>query len=132
VVFGLPALTARDANSDALLDMFDFTAPAPAGAADRAGRGDGRLPAVLRNDSLGTRIHPVVASLREPRRAFHFTESEASKSATQDVGDRDLLRLLYRRDGVHRRPVHDRGSFSGCSMLTLRATPFKVLLPWIC
>ncbi|HVV48490.1 MAG TPA: alkaline phosphatase family protein [Polyangia bacterium] len=28
VVFGLPALTARDANSDALLDLFDFTAPA--------------------------------------------------------------------------------------------------------
>ncbi len=27
VVFGLPALTARDANSDALLDMFDFQAP---------------------------------------------------------------------------------------------------------
>jgi phospholipase C len=26
-VFGLPALTARDANSDALLDMFDFTCP---------------------------------------------------------------------------------------------------------
>jgi hypothetical protein len=24
-VFNLPALTARDANSDALLDMFDFT-----------------------------------------------------------------------------------------------------------
>jgi phospholipase C len=27
LVFGLPALTDRDANSDALLDMFDFTAP---------------------------------------------------------------------------------------------------------
>jgi phospholipase C len=26
-VFGLPALTARDANSDALLDMFDFACP---------------------------------------------------------------------------------------------------------
>jgi phospholipase C len=26
-VFGLPALTARDANSDALLDMFDFSCP---------------------------------------------------------------------------------------------------------
>jgi phospholipase C len=28
VLFGLPALTARDANSDGLLDMLDFTAPA--------------------------------------------------------------------------------------------------------
>ncbi len=28
LVFDLPALTARDANSDALLDMFDFDAPA--------------------------------------------------------------------------------------------------------
>src|SRR5439155_11286918 len=27
-VFDLPALTARDANSDALLDMFDFACPA--------------------------------------------------------------------------------------------------------
>jgi phospholipase C len=27
VVFGLPALTSRDANSDALLDMFDFDCP---------------------------------------------------------------------------------------------------------
>jgi phospholipase C len=26
-IFGLPALTARDANSDALLDMFDFSCP---------------------------------------------------------------------------------------------------------
>ena len=26
-VFDLPALTARDANSDALLDMFDFACP---------------------------------------------------------------------------------------------------------
>jgi len=28
LLFGLPALTARDANSDALLDMLDFTVPA--------------------------------------------------------------------------------------------------------
>jgi phospholipase C len=27
LIFGLPALTDRDANADALLDMFDFTAP---------------------------------------------------------------------------------------------------------
>jgi hypothetical protein len=26
-VFNLPALTSRDANSDALLDLFDFTCP---------------------------------------------------------------------------------------------------------
>jgi phospholipase C len=39
-VFGLPALTARDANSDALLDMFDFGCqPAPVPAAPAAGSG---------------------------------------------------------------------------------------------
>jgi phospholipase C len=39
-VFGLPALTARDANSDALLDMFDFAcAPAPVPPAPAAGTG---------------------------------------------------------------------------------------------
>ncbi len=27
LLFGLPAITARDANSDALLDMFDFACP---------------------------------------------------------------------------------------------------------
>jgi phospholipase C len=26
--FGLPALSARDANADAMLDLFDFTSPA--------------------------------------------------------------------------------------------------------
>ena len=37
-VFDLPALTARDANSDALLDMFDFACPpAPVDAAPAAG-----------------------------------------------------------------------------------------------
>jgi phospholipase C len=39
-VFDLPALTARDANSDALLDMFDFScAPAAVPAAPAAGTG---------------------------------------------------------------------------------------------
>jgi phospholipase C len=40
-VFDLPALTARDANSDALLDMFDFTCPAQLSvpAAPAAGTG---------------------------------------------------------------------------------------------
>jgi hypothetical protein len=37
-VFGLPALTARDANADALLDLFDFACPpAPVPAAPAAG-----------------------------------------------------------------------------------------------
>lgn len=39
-LFKLPALTARDANSDALLDMFDFSCPpAPVPAAPAAGTG---------------------------------------------------------------------------------------------
>jgi phospholipase C len=39
-VFGLPALTARDANADALLDMFDFEcAPAPIPTAPPSGTG---------------------------------------------------------------------------------------------
>lgn len=42
-VFGLPALTARDANSPALLDLFDFSCPGPASldapAAPDAGTG---------------------------------------------------------------------------------------------
>src|SRR5262249_15060389 len=39
-IYGLPALTARDANSDALLDMFDFDCPpAPIPAAPAAGTG---------------------------------------------------------------------------------------------
>ncbi len=42
MVFGLPALTARDANSDALLDLFDFSCgqpAAPPGQAPDAGAG---------------------------------------------------------------------------------------------
>lgn len=40
LMYNLPALTARDANSDALLDMFDFcTHPAPVAAAPKAGTG---------------------------------------------------------------------------------------------
>jgi hypothetical protein len=39
-LFKLPALTARDANSDALLDMFDFSCPpAPVPPAPAAGTG---------------------------------------------------------------------------------------------
>jgi phospholipase C len=39
-VYDLPALTARDANADALLDMFDFTcAPGPVPAAPASGTG---------------------------------------------------------------------------------------------
>jgi phospholipase C len=44
-VHGLPALTARDANSDALLDMFDFDcAPAPVPEAPAAGTGGCKGP----------------------------------------------------------------------------------------
>ena len=53
VVFGLPALTARDANSDALLDMFDFGgAPAglPAPQAPPAGSGGCHGDIVLTTD----------------------------------------------------------------------------------
>ncbi|HEY8080090.1 MAG TPA: alkaline phosphatase family protein [Labilithrix sp.] len=39
LVFDLPALTARDANSDAMLDMFDFTAPGNAPSGPSAGHG---------------------------------------------------------------------------------------------
>ena len=40
LMYDLPALTARDANSDAMLDMFDFCAtPAPVPAAPAAGKG---------------------------------------------------------------------------------------------
>jgi phospholipase C len=47
-VYGLPALTARDANSDALLDMFDFTgAPAAVPAAPAAGHGGCRTTVAL-------------------------------------------------------------------------------------
>ena len=38
-LFGLPALTARDANSDALLDMFDFAAAGEVPDAPPAGTG---------------------------------------------------------------------------------------------
>jgi phospholipase C len=40
-VFDLPALTARDANSDALLDMFDFSCPSPDGWAAMPPAGSG-------------------------------------------------------------------------------------------
>jgi phospholipase C len=45
-VFGLPSLTARDANADALLDMFDFNCPPlPIAAAPEAGTGHCKLTA---------------------------------------------------------------------------------------
>jgi phospholipase C len=53
-VFGLPALTSRDANSPALLDMFDFGAAAPSllnpGAAPAAGVGGCNGNIVLATD----------------------------------------------------------------------------------
>jgi hypothetical protein len=43
-VFKLPALTARDANADALLDMFDFACPpAPIPTAPASGTGHCKL-----------------------------------------------------------------------------------------
>jgi phospholipase C len=46
-VFGLPALTARDANSDGLLDLFDFAcAPSPLPAAPAAGTGGCKGPTI--------------------------------------------------------------------------------------
>jgi phospholipase C len=42
-LFDLPALTARDANADALLDMFDFGCPARSGIPDAPQAGGGRL-----------------------------------------------------------------------------------------
>ncbi len=42
-IFDLPALTARDANSDALLDMFDFSCP-PAPIPDAPAAGSGGCP----------------------------------------------------------------------------------------
>ncbi len=42
LLFDVPALTARDANSDALLDMFDFDCPASAAVADPPAAGTGR------------------------------------------------------------------------------------------
>lgn len=59
-VFGLPALTARDANSDALLDMFDFeTAPAPLPPAPSAGVGGCRGPRVTTDKSTYLSGEPI-------------------------------------------------------------------------
>ena len=44
VLFDLPALTARDANSDALLDMFDFETPALIAPPAPPPSGSGRCP----------------------------------------------------------------------------------------
>jgi hypothetical protein len=42
LLFDVPAMTARDANSDALLDMFDFGCPdtSPVGEVPDAGTGE--------------------------------------------------------------------------------------------
>jgi phospholipase C len=40
-VFGIPAMTARDANSDALLDMFDFSCKTPAAIPEASAAGTG-------------------------------------------------------------------------------------------
>jgi phospholipase C len=43
-LFAVPALTARDANSDAMLDMFDFSCQTPAAVPDAPAAGTGRCP----------------------------------------------------------------------------------------
>lgn len=54
-VFGLPALTARDANSDGLLDMFDFACePAPVPLAPPAGTGGCSRAFPRSNDGAAT------------------------------------------------------------------------------
>jgi hypothetical protein len=42
LVFDVPSLTARDANSDALLDMFDFACPNATAIPDAPAAGTGR------------------------------------------------------------------------------------------
>jgi phospholipase C len=60
-VFDLPALTARDANSDALLDMFDFDCtPAPDPVAPPAGAGGCVGPTISTSDTTYTSGVPVV------------------------------------------------------------------------
>jgi hypothetical protein len=44
LLFDLPALTARDANSDALLDMFDFACPDTATLPVAPAAGTGACP----------------------------------------------------------------------------------------
>jgi phospholipase C len=59
-VFDLPALTARDANSDALLDMFDFgCAPAPLPTAPDAGTGGCRGPSVATDKATYAPGQPI-------------------------------------------------------------------------
>jgi phospholipase C len=59
-VFGLPALTARDANSDALLDMFDFgCAPAPVPDAPPAGVGGCRGPGLTTDKAAYASGEPI-------------------------------------------------------------------------
>jgi len=60
-VHGLPALTARDANSDALLDMFDFGCePEPIPTAPAAGTGGCRGPSLTASKTAYQRGEPIV------------------------------------------------------------------------
>ena len=60
-VFGLPALTARDANSDALLDMFDFKSPpAPIATAPAAGTGGCQGPRLTLSKTSYASGEPIV------------------------------------------------------------------------
>jgi phospholipase C len=65
-VFGLPALTARDANSDALLDMFDFAcAPAATPPAPPAGTGGCQGATISVSKTSYTVGEPVVVSFAD-------------------------------------------------------------------
>jgi phospholipase C len=64
-VFGLPAMTARDANSDALLDLFDFgCAPAPIAEPPAAGVGGCRGPAVTSDKAAYAAGEPIAISFQ--------------------------------------------------------------------
>jgi len=59
-VFGLGALTARDANSDALLDMFDFACPpAPVPAAPAPGTGGCNGPTLTLDQTSYAQNEPI-------------------------------------------------------------------------
>jgi phospholipase C len=62
-VFGLPALTARDANSDALLDLFDFSCPpAAVPAAPLAGTGGCQAGVLTLDQATYTSGQPINAT----------------------------------------------------------------------
>ena len=64
-VFGLPALTARDANSDGLLDMFDFNcAPSPIAPAPASGGGGCQGPRVSTSKAAYAPGEPITIAFQ--------------------------------------------------------------------